>query len=69
MDFKIGNYLKEARQTQNLSIEGLAYLSEVNYNTIRNIESGNVENPGIHTVAKILSVLKISIVFKPNSKP
>ncbi len=64
---KIGNYIKNRRNTLRLQQKDLAELSGVSLRTIIQIENGT-GNPSIDTLNKLTKVLGVEIEFKMINK-
>jgi len=58
---QLGARLREARQTAGLSQQELASRSGVNLDTLRAIEQGRTQNPGIFTVRQLALRLGVGL--------
>lgn len=56
-----GNYIKQLRQSQNISLRELARLSNIAYSTISRIEN-DIVKPNIDTMSKLANALNVSSV-------
>lgn len=60
---RIGEEIKERRKVLSISQSDLAEMAGVSLATLKNIERGT-GNPSFETVAKLLEVLGMELVFK-----
>lgn len=60
---RIGEEIKERRKVLSISQSDLAEMAGVSLATVKNIER-STGNPSVETVAKLLEVLGMEVVFK-----
>lgn len=58
---RLGDVLRDARRSAGLSAQTVAEASGLSIDTVRSIESGRTASPAFNTVARLASVLKVSL--------
>ena len=58
---RLGEVLRDARRSAGLSAQSVAEASGLSIDTVRSIESGRTAAPAFNTVARLASVLKVSL--------
>jgi transcriptional regulator with XRE-family HTH domain len=58
---ELGARLRLAREAAGLTQDALAARSGVKLDTLRSIEQGRTRNPGVHTLARLVQQLQLSL--------
>ena len=59
---RLGDYIKTAREENNISLRGLSTLTKTNYTTISKIENAKILTINPNTLVRISTVLKLDLV-------
>ncbi|WP_294364477.1 helix-turn-helix transcriptional regulator [uncultured Clostridium sp.] len=62
----LGKKIKALRKNKGYTLRALAEKCDINFRTIKAIEDGKSQNPGIYTIKRIADVFNVSLDYLVN---